>query len=91
VIDGAVNRYDRAKNFQVDPAQGVSVLEAIRCATLHGAYAGFEENIKGSLEPGTLADLIVLSGDILSIPPMGINELRVDLTMIDGKIEYERA
>lgn len=90
VIDAAVNRYDRSTNFQCDQTQAVSVLEAIRCATYNGAYGSFEEKIKGSLEVGKLADMIVLSDDILSIPKMNIAGLRVDLTMIDGVIEYER-
>ena len=90
LIDSAVNRYDRSVNEQCDKTQAVSVLEAIRCLTLNGAYATFEENIKGSIEPGKLADLIVLSGDILALDPMDINNLKVDMTMIDGKIEYER-
>lgn len=88
-IDGAVNRYDRSQDVQCDRTQAVSVLEAIRCATYNGAYASFEENIKGSLEVGKLADLIVLSDDILAIDPMNIHQLKVDLTMIDGIVEYE--
>ena len=66
------------------------MMEAIRCYTLNAAYASHEESIKGSIEPGKLADIIVLSGDILEIDPMNIVDLRVDLTMIDGVIEYER-
>ena len=90
VIDAAVNRYDRTHGFQCDKTQAVSVPEAIRCATINGAYASFEETIKGSVEPGKLADLIVLSDDILRVPPEDIHALKVDLTMIDGKIEYLR-
>lgn len=89
-IDGAVNRYDRNKNVQCDRTQAVSVLEAIRCATLNSAYGSYEETIKGSLEVGKLADVIVLSDDILKIDPMAIHTLQVDLTMIDGVVEYTR-
>lgn len=91
VIDGAVNRLDRLNNFLVDQSQVITVLEAIRCATLHGAYLSYEENIKGSIEVGKLADLIILSEDITSIPKDRINEIKVDLTMIDGVIEYMRS
>jgi len=90
MIDGAVNRYDRNKHIQCDRTQAVSVLEAIRCCTINAAYAAFEENIKGSIEVGKLADMIVLSNDILGIDPMDIYNIDVDITMIDGKIEYER-
>ena len=90
VIDGAVNRYDRSKNFQCDRTQAVSVLEAIRCYTLNSAYAAHEDHIKGSIKVGKLADLIILSDDILAIDPMDIHTLKVDLTMIDGVVEYER-
>lgn len=89
-IDGAVNRYDRVERIQCDRTQAVSVLEAIRCYTLNAAYSTFEENIKGSIEVGKLADLIVLSDDILKIAPMEIPKLKVDLTMIDGVVEYQR-
>jgi predicted amidohydrolase YtcJ len=90
VLDAAVNRIDRTENFQCDRTQAISVLEAIRCATLHGAYSSYEEDIKGSLEVGKLADMIVLSDDILSIDPKDIVNLKVDMTMIDGEVVYER-
>ncbi len=89
-IDGAVNRFDRNKNFQCDKTQAVNVLEAIRCSTYNGAYASFEEKIKGSIEVGKLADLIVLSEDILAIDPMDLNKVEVDITVIGGVIEHER-
>ena len=89
-IDGCVNRYDRSQNVQCDNTQAVSVLEAIRCATINGAYASFEENIKGSLEVGKLADMIILSEDILKMDVMEIYNIKVDLVMIDGEICHER-
>lgn len=89
-IDGAVNRYDRSQDVQCDRNQAISVREAIRVATYHGAYSSFEENIKGSLETGKLADMIVLSDNILTIDPMDIHTLEVDYTIIDGNIEYEQ-
>ena len=90
VLDAAVNRFDRANGFQCDRTQAVPVLDAIRCMTYNGAYASFEENIKGSIEPGKLADMIVLSDDVLNIPQGDIYKLNVDITMIDGIIEFER-
>lgn len=90
IIDGAVNRYDRVKNFQCDRTQAVTLLEAIRCCTLNAAYQSFEEDIKGSIERGKLADLIVLDRDILDMDPMDLNQVQVDCTMIDGVIEYTR-
>ena len=67
----------------------VSVLQAIRAYTLSGAYASFEEGIKGSIEVGKLADLVVLSRDILKISPEKILETKVDLTLVDGNVVYE--
>jgi predicted amidohydrolase YtcJ len=57
---------------------------------LNGAYGSFEEHIKGSLEVGKLADMIVLSDDILSVDPFTIHQMQVDLTMVDGEICYLR-
>lgn len=90
VIDGAVNRYDRNENYQFDTTQCISVLEGIRCATYNGAYSSFEENIKGSLEAGKLADMVVLSEDILKYPKEKMNEISVEMTFIDGELVYEK-
>ena len=74
----------------IAPHEAVSVLQAIRAYTVSGAWATFEENIKGSLEPGKLADLAILSDDILEVHPERILGLKVDLTMVDGKVVFER-
>lgn len=90
IIDAAVNRIDRATKEQTDETQAISVLEAIRLFTVNGAYSSYEEDIKGSIEVGKLADLVVLSEDILKVAKEKILDVKVDLTMIDGVIEYER-
>ncbi|MCG3159808.1 MAG: hypothetical protein JMDDDDMK_00828 [Acidobacteria bacterium] len=54
------------------------------------AYASFDEKIKGSIEPGKLADLTVLSADIFKIDPVEIEKVKVALTVFDGKVVYER-
>jgi predicted amidohydrolase YtcJ len=72
------------------PEQEVTVADAISCYTLNSAYAAFEENVKGSIEVGKLADLVVLNEDILEIDPARICSVKVDLTVCDGKIIYQR-
>ncbi len=72
------------------PEQKISVEDAIRCYTINNAFAAFEENIKGSIEVGKLADLVVLSDDIFSINPVKIKDVKVDMTVFDGKIIYMR-
>lgn len=91
MIAGAVNRYDLRQNYQCLKTQAVSVSEAIRCCTLNAAYQSYEEDIKGSIERGKLADLIVLNDNILKVDPMTIQDMKVDMTMIDGVIEYTRS
>jgi predicted amidohydrolase YtcJ len=71
------------------PEQKISVEDAIKCYTINNAYASFEENIKGSIEPGKLADLVVLSDDILSIDPVKIKDVKVDITIFNGSIIYK--
>lgn len=68
----------------------VSLLQAIRMYTLNGAYLSFEENIKGSIEVGKLADMAVLSKPILDIPLEELKETKVDMTIVDGKICFVR-
>ena len=72
------------------PAESVDLMTAIRSYTAFSAYATFEEHLKGSLEPGKLADLIVLSGNILETPVDDLLDLKVGLTMVDGNVVYER-
>ena len=68
----------------------LSMPEALVGYTRNGAYLTFEENIKGTLEPGMLADLVVLSDDVLTIDPERIMDVKVDLTVLGGKVVYER-
>jgi predicted amidohydrolase YtcJ len=70
------------------PEQKISVEEAIKCYTINGAYAGFLENEIGSIEKGKIADLVVLSEDILYISPEKIKDAEVDMTIFDGEIIY---
>ena len=91
MIDGAVNRYDLRQGYQCDMSQAVTVLQAIRCCTYNAAYQSYEEKIKGSIEVGKLADLIICDLDILAIDTHELHDVKVDLTMIDGKVEYQRA
>jgi hypothetical protein len=72
------------------PEQKISVQDAIKCYTINSAYASFEENVKGSIEVGKLADLIVLSDDILTIDPIKIKDVKVEMTVFDGKIIYKK-
>ena len=72
------------------PEQKITVEEALRGYTLDAAYASYEEDIKGSLEPGKLADFVILDRDLTAIPPEEIRDAKVDLTVVGGKIVYER-
>lgn len=73
------------------PEQKITVEEAVRAYTMGSAYASFDEKIKGSLEPGNLADLVVLSDDIFSIDPVKIADTKVWMTIFDGRIVVEPA
>ncbi|MEN6536236.1 MAG: amidohydrolase [Bryobacteraceae bacterium] len=71
-----------------NPEQCVKREEALRMWTINGAYDMFEENIKGSIEPGKLADMIVIDRDLLKCPVDDIKDINVLMTMVDGKIVY---
>ena len=71
------------------PEQKISVEEAVRAYTVGSAYAEFQENEKGTLAPGKLADLVILSRDIFKIDPNEIDKVKVTLTIMDGRIVYE--
>jgi predicted amidohydrolase YtcJ len=70
------------------PRQKMTRIEALRSYTVNGAYAAFEENIKGSLSVGKLADVTVLTRDILTIPDEEIERAKVAYTIVGGKVVY---
>jgi predicted amidohydrolase YtcJ len=86
---GAVTR--KGKSGRVyGPDEAVDITTALRAYTRNGAYLTREEGIKGTLEAGKLADLVVLSDDLLTIDPARILDTRVDLTVLGGRIVYRR-
>jgi hypothetical protein len=72
------------------PEQRITVAQAVHAYTVNSAFAEHQEKVKGSIEPGKLADLVVLSNDIFSIPPDQIQKTTVDLTIFDGRVIFER-
>jgi len=70
--------------------QAISVMDAIRVYTWNGAYITFEDDVKGSVEPGKLADFAVLDTDILTCDPADIVKTKVLMTIVDGSVVYER-
>lgn len=71
------------------PEQKISVKEAIECYTINNAYAAFQENEKGSISVGKLADFVVLNDDILAIDPVSIESATIAMTVLGGKIIYQ--
>jgi predicted amidohydrolase YtcJ len=72
------------------PEQKISLEEAVRAYTVGSAYAEFQEKVKGSLAPGKLADLVLLDRDIFNIDPAELDKVKVVMTMVDGRVVYER-
>jgi predicted amidohydrolase YtcJ len=70
--------------------QRITVIEAIKLYTINAAYHTFEEDVLGSIEPGKLADMVVLGEDILEVPRESIIEIPVEMTIVGGCIVYER-
>ncbi len=70
------------------PNQAVTVDEALRIGTLHGAHASFEEDLKGSITPGKLADFVTLGSDPHDVDPEGIKEIEIVRTVVGGRTMY---
>ncbi len=70
------------------PSEAITREEALKAYTINNAFATFEEKIKGSIEPGKLADMAVISDDILTCPSDSIKEIKCLMTILDGKIIY---
>jgi predicted amidohydrolase YtcJ len=74
---------------QLLPEEAISAEQALAMYTINAAYASFEEDIKGAVAPGKLADVVVLSADPLKAPPELIKDIKVEMTIIDGKMVWE--
>ena len=85
----AVNRRTKAGEM-LGPEQRIGIMEALRAITSDAAWQNFEENQRGSIEPGKLADLVVLDRNPLRVPPEQLGEIRVVATIIGGEEVYRR-
>lgn len=74
----------------VCPSEKISVKEALKVYTTHSAYAGLEENAKGSIEVGKLADLVILGEDPLTSPEDRLKDIQVEMTIVNGKVVYQK-
>ncbi|MFQ5810232.1 MAG: amidohydrolase, partial [Armatimonadota bacterium] len=72
------------------PAERLDVMEALHAYTTGAAYAGGNESIAGTIEPGKLADFVVLPGDLTGMGPEELPDLRVEMTVVNGDAVYER-
>ncbi len=94
-IDPIASYYSSVSRLMPDggafyPEQRMTREEALVSYTRNNAYAAFEEHLKGSLEVGKLADIVVLSEDILTVPESRIPQARVDLTIVGGEVRFAR-
>jgi hypothetical protein len=88
-IYGVVTRKSHLDEL-IGPEQAISVVEALRLYTFNAAYSSFEEKIKGTIEPGKLADMVVLDRDILTIHEEEIKDIKALVTIVGGEIIYQR-
>ncbi len=70
--------------------EAISRQEALNLYTTYAAHISFEEDLKGSIEPGKLADFVVLSDDLLTVPEENIKDMEVLITVVGGKFVYEK-
>ena len=84
----AVARLGRSSSRVIAPTEKLSREEALRAATLEGAYLTFEEDLKGSLEPGKLADMAVLSDDPLTCAEERLRDITAELTIVGGRVVH---
>ncbi|MBT5774016.1 MAG: amidohydrolase [Dehalococcoidia bacterium] len=86
----AVNRNTR-EGDTLGPDERIDAVSALRMMTIDGARLAFEENDKGTITPGKLGDLVLLSDDPLAVPPEAIDTIEIDTTIVGGTIAYDRA
>lgn len=89
-LESAVTRTNPDTGVSWHPEHSLTLEEAIAAFTKEGAYASFSENVRGTLTAGKYADLVVLDQDLFSIPPSEIHNVEVALTVVAGKVVYEK-
>ena len=72
------------------PQECIGVYDALRMYTYNAAYSSYEENIKGTIKEGKLADFVVLDADVFKVDPMKIKDIKVEKTYLGGKLVYSR-
>jgi len=85
---GAITR-QAASGQRLLPEECISASQALALYTTNAAYSSFEEDIKGSITRGKLADMVVLSGDPIKSPPEEVKDIKVEMTIIDGEVVWE--
>ncbi len=88
-VESAVLRKDKATGEVIGAEQCISVAQAIRSYTINGAWQDHQDNVRGSIEVGKLADFTVIGDDILTIDPNKIHEIPILYTIVGGKIVYQ--
>jgi predicted amidohydrolase YtcJ len=88
-VESAVLRKDKATGEVIGAEQCITVEQAIRAYTINGAWQDHQDNLRGSIEVGKLADFTIIGDDILTIDPNKIHEIPVLYTIVDGKIVYD--
>ncbi|MFI4947139.1 MAG: amidohydrolase family protein, partial [Burkholderiales bacterium] len=73
------------------PEQKITLAEALAAYTAGSAYAEFQEHDKGRLVPGQLADLVILGEDVLAVPAERIKDVKVETTIVGGRVVYRRS
>jgi predicted amidohydrolase YtcJ len=89
-IWSAVSRESENSGRVITPEEKVSIDQAIHMYTVNAAYVGFEENLKGTIEEGKLADFTVLSKDPYTVKTDDLTKILVEMTMVGGKVVYDR-
>ena len=87
----AVSRYNRYVDAPVGAEQSLTREEALRCAAVGGAELSFEEDDKGSIEVGKLADMAILSEDPLDCAEEEIKDIVAEMTLVGGKVVFDRS
>ena len=87
-VESAVLRKDKATGKVIGPEQCITVEQAIRSYTINGAWQDHQEDVRGSIEVGKLADFTIIGDDILTIDPDKIHQIPILYTIVGGKIVY---